>query len=221
VAEAPRKRKRRGGPGGGGGAPANGGGPAERNAAANGNSSADHARTNGASAAGTNNASPSNGVAAASRPSPQERMRAGYAKAEVRNQAAREALVPLDEGERPAVVTVGAILAALIALSIVVTYAAGVKVNGSTPHFTTVAAPVLILGVMAWGMWRTRYWAVLGFQVILVFLIFTSVYGLLVEATSITEFAVTVGLLAVSGTLFWLMVKAMARIQMPERVPRQ
>ena len=32
---------------------------------------------------------------------------------------------------------------------------------------------------------------------------------------------VTVGLLAVSGTLFWLMVKAMARIQMPERLPRQ
>jgi hypothetical protein len=32
---------------------------------------------------------------------------------------------------------------------------------------------------------------------------------------------VTVALLAVSGTLFWLMVKAMARIQMPDRAPRQ
>ena len=31
----------------------------------------------------------------------------------------------------------------------------------------------------------------------------------------------TVALLAVSGTLFWLMVKAMARIQMPERMPPQ
>jgi hypothetical protein len=162
-----------------------------------------------------------NGTRTATRPTPQERMRAGYAKAEVRNQAAREALVPLGEGERPGVVTVGAILAALIALSIVVTYAAGVKVNGSTPHLTAILAPVVILGVMAWGMWRTRYWAVLGFQVILVFLIFSAVYGLLVEATSVTEFAVTVGLLAVSGTLFWLMVKAMARIQMPERLPPQ
>jgi cellobiose-specific phosphotransferase system component IIC len=171
------------------------------------------AAANGNGSAGSNRTTP--------RPTPQERMRAGYAKAEVRNQAAREALEPLAEGERPAVVTVGAILAALIALSIVISYAAGVKVNGSTPHFTAVAAPVLILGVMAWGMWRARYWAVLGFQVILVFLIFTAVYGLLVEATSVTEFAVTVGLLAVSGTLFWLMVKAMARIQMPERVPPQ
>jgi hypothetical protein len=68
-------------------------------------------------------------------------------------------------------------------------------------------------------MWRARYWAVVCFQVVLVFLIFTAVYGLLVIATSVGEFAVTVGLLGVSGTLFWLMVKAMARIQMPERLP--
>jgi hypothetical protein len=152
---------------------------------------------------------------------PRERMQAGYAKAEVRNQAARASLVPLAEGERPPVVTVAAILAALIALSIVVTFAAGAKVNGATPKLATVAAPALIMGVLAWGMWRARYWAVVCFQVVLVFLIFTAVYGLLVEATSATEFAVTVGLLAVSGTLFWLMVKAMARIQMPDRLPRQ
>jgi len=146
-------------------------------------------------------------------------METGYAKGEVRNQEAREALVPLAEGERPTVVTVSAILAALVALSIVVTFAAGVKVNGSTPHLSTVAAPALIMGVLAWGMWKARYWAVVCFQVVLVFLIFTAVYGLLVEATSITEFAVTLGLLAVSGALFWMMVKAMARIQMPERMP--
>ena len=70
-------------------------------------------------------------------------------------------------------------------------------------------------------MWRARYWAVVCFQVVLVFLIFTAVYSLLVIATTVGGFAVTVGLLAVSGTLFWLMVKAMARIQMPERMPPQ
>ena len=112
-------------------------------------------------------------------------MEAGYAKAEVRNQAAREALVPLAEGERPPVVTVAAILAALVAISIVVTFAAGVKVNGSTPKVATVAAPALIMGVLAWGMWRARYWAVVCFQVVLVFLIFSAVYGLLVIATSV------------------------------------
>jgi hypothetical protein len=165
-------------------------------------------------------AAEASGSAEAARPkSPRERMEAGYAKAEVRNQAAREALVPLDEGERPPVVTVAAILAALVALSIVVTFAAGVKVNGTAPKLGTVVAPALIMGVLAWGMWRARYWAVVCFQVVLVFLIFCAVYGLLIIATSVQEFAVTLGLLAVSGTLFWLMVKAMARIQMPERMP--
>ena len=49
---------------------------------------------------------------------PRDRMMEGYARAEERNQAAREALEPLAEGERPAVVTVGAVLTGLIAISI-------------------------------------------------------------------------------------------------------
>jgi len=150
----------------------------------------------------------------------QNPMTRGYAKAEERNRAAREALVPLAEGERPTVVTIGAIVAALVALSIVAGYLAGVKVDGETPKVPQIVAPALILGVMAWGMWRARYWAVLGFQLILVFLIFSAVFGLLVQASTLPQFAATLGLLAVTGTFFYFMVKAMARIQMPERVPR-
>ncbi|MCW2988968.1 MAG: hypothetical protein JWM24_1906 [Solirubrobacterales bacterium] len=149
-----------------------------------------------------------------------DRMKQGYAKAEQRNQAAREALTPLADGERPTVVTIGAIVAGLIAVSIVAGYLAGVKVNGEAPKVPQVAAPALIMGVMSWGMWRARYWAVLGFQLILVFLIFSAVFGLAVQASSVAQFAATLGLLAVSGTFFFFMVKAMARIQMPERTPR-
>ena len=149
------------------------------------------------------------------------RMMEGYAKAEERNQAARESLVPLAEGERPAVVTVGAVLAGLVALSIAIGYLAGVQVNGEKPKLAQVLAPALIMGVMSWGMWRARYWAVLGFQLILVFLIFGAVYGLMVEATTVAQFAGTLALLAVTGTLFVFMVKAMARIQMPQRLPRE
>ena len=147
-------------------------------------------------------------------------MKEGYAKAEQRNQAAREALTPLAEGERPRVVTIGAVVAGLIALSIVGGYLAGVEVNGEKPRLAQVVAPALIMGVMAWGMWRARYWAVLGFQLILVFLIFSAVFGLAVQASSVAQFAATLGLLAVSGGFFFFMVKAMARIQMPERAPR-
>jgi hypothetical protein len=144
-------------------------------------------------------------------------MERGYARAEERNREVRESLEPLAEGERPLVVTIGAALAGLIAASIVVGYLAGVEVDGDKPRFAQVLAPALIMGMMAWGMWRARYWAVLGFQLLLVFLIFSAVFGLAVQASSVAEFAATLALLAVAGGFFFFMVKAMARIQMPSR----
>ena len=150
-----------------------------------------------------------------------ERMSRGYARAEQRNQEAREALEPLAEGERPTVVTVGAVVAGLIALSIVVAYFAVGAVDGSKPNLAQVVAPALIMGAMAWGMWHARYWAVLGFQLILVFLIFSAFFGLVVGASSVPQVLGTLALLIVAGTFFYFMVKAMARIQMPTRAPRE
>jgi hypothetical protein len=150
-------------------------------------------------------------------PTPRERMQRGYARAEERNREVRENLEPLAEGERPLVVTIGAVVAALIAISILAGYLAGVEVEGDKPRLAQVLAPALIMGVMAWGMWRARYWAVLGFQLILVFLIFSAMFGLAVQASSLAEFATTLGLLIVAGSFFYFMVKAMARIQMPTR----
>ena len=150
-------------------------------------------------------------------PTPRERMERGYARAEERNQEAREALEPLAGGERPRVVTIGAIVAALIAVSIVAGYLAGTEVNSEKPKFVQVLAPALLMGIMAWGMWRARYWAVLGFQLVLVFLIFSAVYGLALQAATVTQVLGTLALLLVAGTFFYFMVKAMARIQMPTR----
>lgn len=148
---------------------------------------------------------------------PRERMERGYARAEERNQEAREALEPLDDGERPLAVTIGAIISGLIALSIVVSWLAGGEVNGEKPRLVQALAPVLLMGLMSYGMWRARYWAVLGFQLILVLLIFASFTGLVVGASTVSQIVGTTLLLATSGTLFYFMVKAMARIQMPER----
>jgi len=150
-------------------------------------------------------------------PTPRERMERGYARAEDRNREAREALEPLAENERPLVVTIAAAVAALIAASILGGYLAGVEVDGDKPELAQVLAPALLMGIMAWGMWRARYWAVLGFQMILAFLIFSAVFGLAAQAAGVGQIAATLGLLAVSGTFFYFMVKAMARIQMPTR----
>jgi hypothetical protein len=156
-------------------------------------------------------------TAPGAKPTPRERMEHGYARAEQRNQEVREGLEPLEDGERPLVVTIGAVLAGLICVSILGGYLAGVEVEGDKPRLAQVLAPALIMGVMAWGMWRARYWAVLGFQLLLVFLIFSAVFGLAVQASSLAEIATTLGLLIVSGSFFFFMVKAMARIQMPKR----
>jgi len=115
------------------------------------------------------------------------------------------------------VVTVGAIVSALVSLSIIVGYLTGSEVNGEKPQLIQVLAPTLLMGGMAWGMWRARYWAVLGFQLVLVLLIFSTFYGLVVGASTATQFLGTGGLLIAASVFFYFMVKAMARIQMPTR----
>jgi hypothetical protein len=144
----------------------------------------------------------------------------GYAKAGERNREAREALEPLHDDERPLVVTLGAVISALLAASILIGYASGTEVSGERPELVQALAPALLMGIMAWGMWRGRYWAVLGFQTILFFLIAAAAFGLALRTLSAAQVAANLGLLAVAGTFFFFMVKGMARIQMPHRLPR-
>jgi hypothetical protein len=151
------------------------------------------------------------------------------ARSEAKNRAAREALEPLHEDERPIAVTVGAVISALIALSALIGWAAGVEVTqiGSDgieqgeerAPVAAVLATVALMGTMAWGMWKARYWAVLGFQALLVIVLVAASLGL-VQATEWTQAVGTTLLIAAAGALFYFMIKAMARIQMPERLPR-
>jgi hypothetical protein len=151
-------------------------------------------------------------------------MRSGYAGARERDDAAREALEPLAEEERPGAVTVGAAFSALVALifwvSAVVAVFTDTTVDGNEPSPLPLAAFAVLMSMMAWGMWKARYWAVLGFQMLLVLFLLAAVAGLL-SATTLLQFVGTALLIAVCGTLFYFMVKAMARIQMPHRVPRE
>jgi hypothetical protein len=133
-----------------------------------------------------------------------------------RDDAAREALVPLAEGERPVAVTIGAVIAFGLGISTVVLFAAGVDTGSGdarSPGTLLYAGLMLFMGV---GMWRARYWAVLGFQALLALLIV--IWSLLLLKAS-SWLAVLVALVVISsaGTLFWFLVKALARIQMPER----
>ena len=138
------------------------------------------------------------------------------ARYEERNRAARQRLEPLAQNERPTVVTVSAVIAAVIAAGSPIAYVILALLDASRPPLINVIWPALLMGMAAYGMWRARYWAVLGFDVILVFLMIVAVGGL-IEAKNALAAVVFTALIAGTGTLFYFMVKAMARIQMPER----
>jgi len=135
-----------------------------------------------------------------------------------KDDVARERLVPLEEGERPRVVTLGAVLATGMAVSTIVLFALGVEVQGSDSRTPGTIVYALLMGGMAAGMWLSRYWAVLGFQTLLAFAIV--IWSLLLmKAESLLGALLAVAVIAAAGTMFWFLVKALARIQMPDRRP--
>ena len=71
--------------------------------------------------------------------------------------------------------------------------------------------------MMAWGMWKARYWAVLGFQMLLVLLILARPWASSAAPRSSPQVVGSLVLLPASGVLFYYLIRAMARIQMPER----
>jgi len=137
-------------------------------------------------------------------------------RSEAKNAEARAALVPLEDGERPTPVTVGAVVAALLGLVNLGFYIAGMEVNGDRPAALGVLLFSGLMLMAAWGMWNVRYWAVLGMQALLALLI-VILSLVVITAETVWGALLLLTIIALAGTLFWFMVKAMARIQMPTR----
>jgi hypothetical protein len=140
-------------------------------------------------------------------------------RSEAKDAAARAALIPLAEGERPRSVTVAAVVAALFAAGNLIAFAAGVEINGDKPQAAGVISYSVLMGIAAWGMWRAKYWAVLGMQAILgILIVLFSLF--LFEASNVQSALICVAIIVPAGALFYFLVKALARIQMPERRPQ-
>ena len=137
-------------------------------------------------------------------------------RSEAKNSAARARLAPLAEGERPRAVTVGAIVAALFGAVNAGLWLAGLDIRGQRPSVLALVFSVLLL-VTAWGMWRARYWAVLAFQVLLALTLISVALPVVTSANALQALVFVAVVLVPGGALFWFLVKAMARIQMPER----
>jgi cation transport ATPase len=145
---------------------------------------------------------------------------AAYARSRAKDEEARAALKPLRRGERPLAVTVGAVVAAVLPVANLVALAFGYNAseNAVSPgsEVTGSIITTLILVVVAYGMWKARYWGVLGMQTLLALTLITASLALLF-ANSVWAALLLALIIAGAGTLFWFLIKAMARIQMPER----
>jgi hypothetical protein len=140
-------------------------------------------------------------------------MERGYARSRERNEALRAQLRPLAPGERPRALVFSAALAALIALGNLGALAAGATVHGSRPVIPALLLAALMVA-FAVGLWQRRYLAVLGWEALLGV---TMVYAALslMLASNLAAVLVCVGLLAVAVPLFWLLIRVMARLQVP------
>ena len=73
-----------------------------------------------------------------------------------------------------------------------------------------------VMFLAAAGMWKAQYWAVLGFEFFLgLTLVFAAVS--LMFAGNLRPSSTPGHPRAGAGTLFWKLVRAMARLQMPKR----
>lgn len=137
-------------------------------------------------------------------------------RSEARNAAARAALAPLGEGERPRAVTVGALVAGGLAIANLAAWLAGAKIGHRRPPASGIFSYSILMGVVAFGMWRSRYWAVLGMEALLgvVLLIFSV---LLLTASNAVTVAIAIAVMVPAAALFWFLIRAMARIQMRDR----
>jgi hypothetical protein len=133
-----------------------------------------------------------------------------------RDERLRDELAPLGPGERPPALRVAVVVCGLLGVGVIV---GAVTVHdlsrhgGSAPGAVFLAA---ILALLAVGMYRRRYWAILGFEALLAFQLIVTSLALVVASTIV---AAVLCLLSVGlgGWLFWKLIRVMGRIQAGER----
>ena len=136
-------------------------------------------------------------------------------RSERRNAAVRATLDPIAPGERPWPVTVSAIIAGLTGVGNLIAYIAGAKVGGKHPAAGGIILFSLLMLTCAAGMWRLRYWAVLGFMGLLAIIV-TLFALLMIEASNLLGLIVPAVIIGICGFLFLKLVRVLSRIQMPK-----
>jgi hypothetical protein len=128
---------------------------------------------------------------------------------------ARAALAPLAEGERPRALRVAIAVCVVLAVAVLIGALSVHNLSskgGSLPGAAFLAAIFLLL---AQGMYRRRYFAVLGFEALLAFQVLVTSLALVVASTIVAGVVCLLGI-GLGGWLFWKLVRVMGRIQAGE-----
>lgn len=145
-------------------------------------------------------------------------MRRGYAKAEQKNIAAREALEPISTAERPGIVVVACAWLLIACISIVVSFFTA-DGDGVAAQRGSNALVLVIIVMAIVGTWQLKAWAILGTQTILALAcVFTILAAALMPNLLVALLLVVSAL--VSGAIFYRMIKVLARVQKAEHIRR-
>lgn len=133
-----------------------------------------------------------------------------------RAERARAALQPLGEHERPPALLVAVAASVLLAAAVLV---GALTVHDLSKHGGSVGGGVFVaavLALLAQGMYRRRYWAVLGFEALLAFQVIVTSLALVVASTLPAAGGCLLAIL-LGAWLFWKLVRVMGRMQAGER----
>jgi hypothetical protein len=137
-----------------------------------------------------------------------------------RDEQARGSLTPLAPGERPPALLVAVAVSALLAAGILV---GGLTIHDLARHGGSLPGAIFLAAVLvllALGMYRRRYLAVLGFEALLTFQIIVTSLALVVASTLAAAGGCLLAI-GLGGWLFWKLVRVMGRIQAGERQGRE
>jgi hypothetical protein len=132
-----------------------------------------------------------------------------------RDGPARATLKPLGRDERPPALMAAVTVCGLLALAVIV---GALTIHGLSHRGGSLPGGVFlacVLGLLAVGMYRRRYWAVLGFEALLAFQILVTSLALVVAATVPAAGLCLLGI-GLGGWLFWKLIRVMGRLQAGE-----
>jgi hypothetical protein len=133
----------------------------------------------------------------------------GYARSRQRAEATRASLTPLGPDERP----LGLKLAVALAVAIAVANLVAIAVSGGDRAAAGLAFAAVML-IAAAAMWARRYLAVIAFEALLALSILYAALSL-AFASNARAVVLAVLVIVVCAPVFWLLIRVMARLQVP------